>query len=374
MINCKKEINNILNSKKLNISKENLRNREIILYGAGAMGEMALDFLELVNITPKYIVDAYKKGKIRGINIVHPKDISKNDLKNSTCLLCVVTTPISPIVDYLKEFGYKDIRHFYDYSEIMLKNKLTNGWTCFNPTTEDINAITKICEYLKQDKHSLVHYLQFLWWRLRRVEKIDIEHPVLSNQKYFNAPCMPKLSRNESFLDGGAHFGSTTKNFLDTTNMQFNNIWAVEPDEKNLLNMKAKFSDMNNIEYLNIALSNIDSKNNFIDGLGFASKIEENGNKIIQTLKIDSLNINPTIIKLHLEGYELKALNGTKETIKRTRPILMVLADHNKDGLYKIAQFLTKLDRYKIYFYLHDYCGNSAIYYAIPKERGNDEK
>lgn len=374
MINYEKEIDNILNSKRLNSSEKNLKNRRIILYGAGAMGEMALDFLELINITPKYIVDAYKKGKVRGINIVHPKDISKNDLKNSTCLLCVVTTPISPIIDYLKKFDYTDIRHFYDYSEIMLKNRLTNGWTCFNPITKDINAITKVCEYLEQDKHSLAHYLQFLWWRIRRVEKIDIEYPVLSNQKYFNAPCIPKLSRNESFLDGGAHFGSTTKNFLDTIDMQFDNIWAVEPDEKNLLGMKAKFFDMNNIEYLNIALSNIDSKNNFIDGLGFASKIEKNGNKIIQTLKIDSLNINPTIIKLHLEGHELQALEGAKETIKRTRPILMVLADHNKDGLYKIAQFLTKLDRYKIYFYLHDYCGNSAIYYAIPKERGNDER
>ena len=47
----------------------------------------------------------------------------------------------------------------------------------------------------------------------------------------------------------------------------------------------------------------------------------------------------------------------------------MILADHNEDGLYEIANFLNQLREYKLYFYLHDYCGNSAVYYAIPKER-----
>lgn len=346
----------------------------IALYGAGAMGEMALDFLDLINVTPKYIIDTHKNGKLRDINIIHPVDIPKDDLKNLTFILCVVTAPIAPIVTYLKELGCQDIRHFYDYTEIMLKNELTNGWVCFNPTPEDIEEIAKVCQYLEHDKHSLAHYLQFLWWRLRRVEKIYPEYPVLSNQKYFKAPCMPKLRENESFLDGGAHFGTTTKSFLAAVNMKFENIWAVEPDQRNLSIMKSDFSDIDNIEYLPIAISSINETSNFLDGLGFASKVEKDGNKTVQTQTIDSLNINPTIIKLHLEGYELKALQGAKETIERDRPILMILADHNEDGLYKIADFLMALKDYKLYFYLHDYCGNSAVFYAIPNERAQSEK
>lgn len=374
IIDPNKEFQSILESAINSISLvQPLSHNGIALYGAGAMGEMALDFLELINVAPKYIIDTHKNGKLRDINIIHPINIPKDDLENLTFILCVVTVPITPIVKYLKEIGCQDVRHFYDYTEIMLKNELTNGWACFNLTPEDIEGISRVCQYLEHDKHSLVHYLQFLWWRLRRVEKIYPEYPVQSNQKYFKAPCMLKLRENESFLDGGAHFGTTTKSFLDASDMQFNTIWALEPDEKNIAIMKTEFSDIDNIEYLPIALSDINETANFVDGLGFASKVEKNGNKTIKTKTIDSLNINPTVVKLHLEGYELKALQGAEETIGRTRPILMVLADHNEDGLYKIAHFLMSLKGYKIYFYLHDYCGNSATFYAIPDERLNNE-
>jgi FkbM family methyltransferase len=368
------ELNQLISSvsNKYNIDNA-VKQDGIVLYGAGAMGEMALDFLELINVAPKYIIDTQKNGKLRGIKIIHPTDIPKNDLESLTFILCIVTVPITPIVNYLKELGCQDIRHFYDYTEIMLKNELTNGWSCLNPTSEDIEAITKVCAYLEHDKYSLAHYLQFLWWRLRRVEKTYLEYPILSNQKYFKAPCMPKLRENESFLDGGAHFGTTTKSFLDTVDMKFETIWAVEPDEKNLATMKAGFSDIDNIRYLPIALSDTNETVNFVNDFGFASKVKKNGNKTIKTQTIDSLNINPSIIKLHLEGYELKALEGVKETINRVRPILMVLADHNEDGLYKIADFMMGLEEYKIHFYLHDYCGNSAIFYAIPNERFSNE-
>jgi hypothetical protein len=43
----------------------------------------------------------------------------------------------------------------------------------------------------------------------------------------------------------------------------------------------------------------------------------------------------------------------------------MILADHSEDGLYKIPQFINKLGGYKLYFNLHDYCGNTAVFYGI---------
>lgn len=374
-------MNNIMNS-KVEIEKifcENIHYdkfnegdwHNIALYGAGAMGEMALDFLELINVTPKYILDTNKNGKLRGIDIIHPVDIPKNDLENLTFVVCVVTAPIAPIESYLKKFGCKYIRHFYDYTEVMLKNELTNGWACFDPTSKDIESITKICTYLNHDEYSVAHYLQFLWWRLRRVEKIYENFPVLSNKKYFKAPCMPKLSNSEVFLDGGAHFGTTIQEFIKATDGNCGHILAFEPDKQNaqILKDMTKELDKSKITIYNDGLSDKIEKKQFVDNLGFASKIDDNGDKTISTVTIDSLNIQPTIIKLHLEGYELKALYGAKETIEKHGPILMVLADHNEDGLYKIAEFLISLENYKLYFYLHDYCGNSAVYYAIPKER-----
>ena len=370
MINWQSELNKILDN-QIPSNNTIINNKEIVLYGAGSMGEMALDFLDTISVQPKYIVDRKYQGRLRNINVIQPEDISEKSLISSTFIICIVTVPLSPIVDYLESLGCKNIIHFYDYTEIYLKNKLGNGWAKFELKDSDIENISKVLNSMKHDKHSLAHYLQFLWWRLRRVEKVYEEYPVLSNKKYFKAPCFPKLSKEEVFLDGGAHYGSTIKSFIEAINGDFKYIYAIEPDKKNLKILKNKIEKkyFDRTVYLEIVLSNEDKEVRFIDKLGFASKIDDLGTQKVVSKKIDSLDIEPTIIKLHIEGHELKVLEGAKNTIEKYRPILIVLADHNEDGLFKIAHYLIKLEKYKLYFYLHDYCGNSAIFYAIPEEK-----
>ena len=148
---------------------------------------------------------------------------------------------------------------------------------------------------------------------------------------------------------------------------RFDAIWVFEPDIENMTVLKDTFR-IKNIHFKNDALSNKNEIATFQDGLGYASKLNKSGNKKVRSITIDSLSdINPTIIKLHIEGDEFNSLTGAKKTIDKNRPIIMVLADHNSDGLCKIAEYLGRLESYTLYFYLHDYCGNSAVYYAIPK-------
>ncbi|WP_103590539.1 FkbM family methyltransferase [Campylobacter concisus] len=349
-------------------------NDKIILYGAGSLGKMAVSLLLKINIKPKYIIDKNLSGDIEGINIVKVDNISSTDLANCTFIICISSIEFMPVFNYLKQLGCKSVIQFYDYAEIYLKDYLGNGWAKLNLNREDLCGIKKSYEYFRYDANSFAHYMQFLWWRLRRVEKIYLEFPVLSNKKYFKAPCMPKLSEKESYLDGGAHFGGVIKDFVSTVDMKYKTIWAFEPDNNNLLVMKANLFNIDRIVYLPVVLSNKNMSVKFVDGLGFASKVYKFGNKVVSSRTIDSLNINPSIIKLHIEGYELKALQGAIKTIKRVRPILIVLADHNDDGLYRISNFLIDLKGYKTYFYLHDYCGNNGIFYSIPKERLIDAK
>lgn len=370
MISYKKEINNILNSKK-SIITENIKDREIILYGAGKMGIMALDFLEKINIKPKFIIDQNITGTLKNIKIISLKDLTIQDKKECLLIICIVTIPYKNIFDSLKDHNCSNICHFYDYSNVMLSKYISNGWEKSELDKNDLENIKNICSKLEEDETSLAHYLQFLWWRIRKIENIYKDYPVLLHNKYFDAPCFPKLTENERLLDAGAHFGTTIQHFINATNKKFETIWAYEPDEQNLTILKNLLNKEfeKRINLYNIALSDKNGSSYFTDKLGFASKIDKEGNIKVSIKRIDSLNINPTIIKLHLEDHELKALNGAKKTIIEHRPILMVLADHNEDGLYKIATFLINLKDYKLYFYLHDYCGNSAIFYAIPYER-----
>lgn len=371
MINYKKELNNILNSKKSTITEEKLKDREIILYGAGKMGIMALEFLKKINIKPKFILDQNITGTLKDIEVISLDNLTIKDKKECLFIICIVTISYKNIFDSLKAHNCLNICHFYDYSNVMLNKYISNGWEKSELDKNDLENIKNLCSKLEKDETSLAHYLQFLWWRIRKIETIYKDYPVLSNNKYFDAPYFPKLTKNERLLDAGAHFGTTIQHFINATNKNFDTIWAYEPDEQNLTILKNSINKEfeEKIHLYNIALSDKNDSSYFTDRLGFASKIDEEGNIKVSTKKIDTLNINPTIIKLHLEGHELQALEGAKETISKNRPIILVLADHNEDGLYKIANFLINLDNYKLYFYLHDYCGNSAVYYAIPKER-----
>lgn len=372
MINWQEELSNLIDASNAYKFKNFDTKNPIILYGAGSLGRMAISLLNEKEIVPKYIIDKNLEGKINNIPIRKLSELTFNEIETSLFIICISSIEFMPIYNDLIDIGCKHIIQFYDYSEIFFNNILGNGWSKSTLSDDERNQVERVFQNLEHDKNSVAHYLQFLYWKFRRIEYIYDAFPVLSNHKYFKANCFPFLSKNERYLDCGAHVGNTILNFIEITQMQYSKIWAFEPDKYNMTSLKEKTNKYKSIEYFQSVLSNIDEEEVlFYDNLGFASKVDKEGNEKIHTRTIDSYKLSPTIIKLHLEGLELKALEGSQKTIIESRPIIMVLADHNEDGLYKIANFLINLENYKLYFYLHDYCGNSAVFYAIPEEREN---
>jgi FkbM family methyltransferase len=366
MSNYTKELDFLLEDSGL-LPNTQISRDKVILYGAGSLGNMAIPLLNQIGVTPKYILDMNKSGLLVDTPITHPDDIDFDNYKDYTFLVTISSIMFKPIYLYLKAMGAKSIYQFYDYCEVYMPKVLPNGWSVGSLDATTTEGIKRVFDSLYHDTYSIHHYLQFLWWKLKRVEKVYKDYPVLSNQKYFKAPCFEEWSKHEKLLDGGAHFGQTVDSFKEAVEDEFDYIWAFEPDRNNAKELQESIYqvDKNKIEIHTSCLYDEVREIGFEDNLGFASKVNIDCNSKVQAVTIDSLNISPTIIKLHIEGDELKALNGAKETIKRVKPTLMVLADHNSDGLYKIGEFLSSLEGYKLYFYLHDYCGNSAIFYAL---------
>ncbi len=377
MLNWKEELDKILASDwpKPDPFREIVHDG-IVLYGAGDMGCLALDFLKKASIKPHYIVDRKGIGTLDDISIITPEQIPERDRTKFTFVICIVTSPLQPIIDFLTGLGCSDVRHFYDCTEIISAMQMGNGWVVRYPNHEQLQGIQTVCTALEHDQRSLAHYLQFLWWRLRHKETLFHEYPVLRNQRFFNAPNIPPLHDHERFVEAGAHHGQNIASFFKAVQGKFDHIWAFEPDSDNFTVLKQSVSmyapeAISRISLRTEAISENAGRKSFMDGLNYASRIDSNGNNNIQTVSIDSmLEIRPTIIRLHIEGQELSALHGAEKTIYKHQPILMVMADHNSDGLYKIGVFLQGLKNYRLYFYLHDYSGNSAVFYAIPSVHG----
>jgi FkbM family methyltransferase len=81
------------------------------------------------------------------------------------------------------------------------------------------------------------------------------------------------------------------------------------------------------------------------------ANIEESkylGNRLVDAVTIDSLELpNIKFIKLDIEGYEIPAINGAINTIRKEKPFLWI--EYFLIGLDKIVETINKIAPYKIY-------------------------
>ena len=86
--------------------------------------------------------------------------------------------------------------------------------------------------------------------------------------------------------------------------------------------------------------------------------------------RLDTLGLAPTFIKRHLEGGELPALKGARETLAKHRPLVVATVYHNDDGIWRTPSWLMEtLPDYRFLFRAHSWCGTGAVVYALPRER-----
>ena len=97
------------------------------------------------------------------------------------------------------------------------------------------------------------------------------------------------------------------------------------------------------------------------------SKISDNGKLQIAVDSIDNVvKDKVSFIKMDIEGSELEALKGAKNTILKYKPKLAVCVYHKKEDLITIPQYILSLNQnYKLY--LRHYGENSCdtVLYAL---------
>ena len=72
-----------------------------------------------------------------------------------------------------------------------------------------------------------------------------------------------------------------------------------------------------------------------------------------------------TFIKMDIEGAEMEALEGAKQTIERNRPKLAISIYHKEEDLWEIPFYiLSKYPWYKIYMRHYTLTTNETVLYA----------
>lgn len=160
-----------------------------------------------------------------------------------------------------------------------------------------------------------------------------------------------KLADNETIVDLGAYDGDTIREFTDFTKGKYNKIIALEPDAKNYKKLIKNTENMNNVTALNMGAWDKRDTLIFAKKAGRNSRLSSEGIPVKVT-DIDSLIDEPvTMIKMDIEGAELKALKGAEKTIKKYLPKLYVCAYHRNEDLFALGKKIIEFDeRYRLYF------------------------
>ena len=90
------------------------------------------------------------------------------------------------------------------------------------------------------------------------------------------------------------------------------------------------------------------------------------------SVKLDDVlrNVRITFVKMDVEGFEIKALSGGVETIRKYVPVLAVCIYHKPEHLWEIYIYLESIypGVYDYYIYEHGHGSFELVLYAVPKQ------
>lgn len=160
-----------------------------------------------------------------------------------------------------------------------------------------------------------------------------------------------KLCDNEIIIDAGAYDGDTIREFTQFTNGRYKHIYALEPDAKNFKKLTRNTASMKKISLYNAAAWDKRETLIFSAKAGRNSKLSAQGSTV-DAVDIDSIaKDGATLIKMDIEGAEMKALCGCEETISKYKPKLYICAYHRNEDLFALPLKIRNLNSgYNIYF------------------------
>ena len=160
-----------------------------------------------------------------------------------------------------------------------------------------------------------------------------------------------KPSGNEIFVDLGAYTGDTVAEFLSHTKGAYTHIYACEPNKRNFRKLGESTALIENITLINAAAWDCDTTLIFSKGGGRMPHLASEGVET-KAVSVDSIleGKECTYIKYDVEGAELKALEGSTQTIVNFAPKLNVALYHRVGDIFELPLFVNSLcPKYRFY-------------------------
>ena len=341
------------------LEKLKATNKPILLYGMGNGADMIIKVLESYGIT--YEDTFASDGFVRGHSFHGKRVLSFSEAKEKYGDFVIIVT-----------FAVHDDKTMNFISD------LSDNFELYAPTVSVVDGSPFTYEFFLENEDNFRKAYEMLCDKKSKEDYLDILRFKLSGDvKYLIKAHSEKmklyedvlpLSDNESIVDLGAYDGDTIREFLAVTGGKYKNIIALEPDEKNFRKLDRKTECLENLLKLNLGAWDKEETLYFAKKSGRNSRLEDGGVPVNFNSVDNIVTEEVTFIKMDIEGAELKALDGAKNTVAKYKPKLYVCAYHRNEDMFALPFKIKELyDGYKIYFRQHPYIPAwESNFYAIP--------
>lgn len=228
---------------------------------------------------------------------------------------------------------------------------------------ENKERVYKVQSYLADDKSKEI-YNKIISFRCKKDYR---KFPKVEKDQYFVKDIIG-LTDDEVFVDGGGYVGDTTIDFINRVGNKYRRVVIFEPDKVNYDMLQKNLRKYERIVSYNKGLYDVTARLPFQSNDGTASRIIKSGEQKVDFVAIDDIEEckDATFIKMDIEGAELNALIGAKNTIIRNRPKLAICLYHSDRDILDIIEFVYQLNpTYKLYIRHHSKRQTETVLYAI---------
>lgn len=338
-----------------------LTKKPIILYGMGNGADMIIEVLESLSLT---FSDVFASdGFVRGHFFHGRKVLTFSEIKEKYedfIILMTFAVHDRETLDRIKQMS-EEYELYSPTVPVAGKGLFTLDFVKENDILFD-EAYNLLAD--ERSKEDFLHILNFkISGKVSYLFEAEYEKHLLYEE-------ILQLDENEVIVDLGAYDGDTIREFTAFTGGRYNKIIAFEPDEKNYKKLCAKTDAMENIERYNLGAW--DKK----ETLFFQKKKGRNSHQSSEGIPVEFDSVDNivkdkvTFIKMDIEGAELKALEGARQTITKYLPKLYVCAYHRNEDMFTLPLKIKELcGDYKIYYRHHPYvpAWESNFYAVVEK-------